>query len=147
MLSDAELTALSSRISRPEEAGEILAALDKAAADKRLAPERARELRSFVILKTAELLAAAPNRDWLAAIAWLESSIARYGSDPRLEQEIRNFSSNRAADFHNRFAAAYNKRNYDEAEAILREGLAEFPGNRQLQNDRTAVERAAGTRR
>jgi tetratricopeptide (TPR) repeat protein len=147
MIVGTELTERARQISRPEEAGEILAALDNATAAKQLVPDRAKELRSFVILKAAELLAAAPNRDWLAAIAWLESSIARYGSDPRLEQEIRNFSSNRAADFHNRFAAAYNKRNYDEAEAILREGLAEFPGNRQLQNDRTTVERAAAGRR
>ncbi|GHT68583.1 hypothetical protein FACS1894110_16460 [Spirochaetia bacterium] len=142
MTTDAELTEMSNRISRADQAEDILAALDRAEAEKRLPSGRAKELRNFVILKTASLLSAAPGRDWLAGIAWLESSITRYGADSRLEQEIRTFKSNRAVDFHNRFAAAFNKKNYDEATQILREGLAEFPDNRQLQNDRNTVERA-----
>ncbi|GHV89815.1 hypothetical protein AGMMS50268_03180 [Spirochaetia bacterium] len=147
MLADTELTELSSRISRAGEAEAILAALDQAEGEKRLITARARELRSFVILKTAALLSAGPNHDWLAAIAWLEASVTRYGADPRLEQEIRTFRSNRAIDFHNRFAAAFNKKNYDEANKILQEGLAEFPDSRQLQNDRNTVEKISGAKR
>jgi hypothetical protein len=139
---DAELTKLANQISRADQAEGILAALDQAEAEKRLPAGRARELRSFVIIKTANLLSAAPGRDWLAAIDWIEASIVRYGTEPRLEQAIQNFRSTRVVDFHNRFAAAFNRKNYDEANQILREGLAEFPDNRQLQNDRSTVERA-----
>jgi hypothetical protein len=49
--------------------------------------------------------------------------------------------TNRATDFHNRFAAAWNRRNYDEAMRILDEGLAEFPGDRQLLSDREIANR------
>ena len=46
----------------------------------------------------------------------------------------------RAADYHNRFAAEWNRRNYEEAERILNEGLTEFPDNRQLLNNKARVE-------
>ncbi|GHV61862.1 hypothetical protein AGMMS49587_07110 [Spirochaetia bacterium] len=133
---------LANRISKADQAEGILAALDQAEAEKRLPAKRAQELRNFVILKTATLLSAGAGHDWLAGIAWLEASVARYGADPRLEQEIKNYRSNRAIDFHNLFAAAFNKKNYNEANRILREGLAEFPDNRQLQNDRNTAEKA-----
>ncbi|GHV11657.1 hypothetical protein FACS189491_03260 [Spirochaetia bacterium] len=139
---DAELTKLANQISRADQAEGILAALDQAETEKRLPVDRAKELRSFVIIKTGNLLSAAPGRDWLAAIAWIETAIARYGTDSRLEQAVQNFKSNRAVDFHNRFAAAFNRKNYDEVTQILREGLAEFPDNRQLQNDRNTAEKA-----
>ena len=50
-------------------------------------------------------------------------------------------TANRVSDFHNRFAAAWNRRNYDEARRILDEGLAEFPGDRQLLSDREIADR------
>ncbi|GHV03608.1 hypothetical protein FACS189485_07240 [Spirochaetia bacterium] len=146
MAADTELTEMANKISRADQAEGILAALDQAETEQRLPRDRAKELRNFVILKTASLLSAAPARDWLAAIAWLEVSITRYGPDSRLEQEIRTFQSNRAVDFHNRFAAAFNRKNYDEANSILREGLAEFPDNRQLLSDRNTVEKAGAVR-
>ena len=47
----------------------------------------------------------------------------------------------KAADYHNRFAAEWNRRNYTEAERILNEALTEFPDNRQLISDREIVDR------
>jgi len=44
-------------------------------------------------------------------------------------------------DFHNRFAAAWNKKNFDEAVRILNKGLAEFPDDRQLLSDKAAIKR------
>ena len=44
-------------------------------------------------------------------------------------------------DFHNRFAAAWNKKNFDEAVHILNKGLAEFPDDRQLLSDKAAIKR------
>jgi hypothetical protein len=49
-------------------------------------------------------------------------------------------------DFHNRFAAAFNRRDYSLARSILDEGLAEFPDNRRLLGDRTTLERALAPR-
>lgn len=46
-----------------------------------------------------------------------------------------------AADYHNRFAAAWNRQNRDEALRILNEGLAEFPNDRQLLANRDIVNR------
>jgi hypothetical protein len=50
----------------------------------------------------------------------------------------------RLANFHNRFAAAFNKRDYPLARQILEEALGEFPGSRQLLNDQNTLETAAG---
>ena len=49
--------------------------------------------------------------------------------------------NNKAIDYHNRFATAWNRRNYAEAERILNEGLAEFPENPQLLSDKQILER------
>ncbi|MDR1306835.1 MAG: hypothetical protein LBK74_04600 [Treponema sp.] len=48
----------------------------------------------------------------------------------------------RLANFHNRFAAAFNKRDYPSARQILEEALGEFPENPQLRNDRNTLNRA-----
>ena len=56
----------------------------------------------------------------------------------QLNSIIKN---NKAVDYHNRFAAAWNRRNYDEAERILNEGLAEFPESRQLLSDKQILEK------
>jgi hypothetical protein len=50
----------------------------------------------------------------------------------------------RLTNFHNRFATAFNKRDYPLARRILEEALREFPANRQLQSDQNALETAAG---
>jgi hypothetical protein len=56
-------------------------------------------------------------------------------------EELRTFvTGNYVAGYHNRFADAYNKKNYDEALRILDEGLAKFPGNRQLLSDKRLYE-------
>jgi hypothetical protein len=60
-------------------------------------------------------------------------------------RELRDRVSRwRTVDFHNRFATAFNKRDYPLARRILDEALAEFPDNRQLRNDRGTLDRAAG---
>jgi hypothetical protein len=149
-LSDSELTFRAGRLSAPAEGEGILAAINRAETEGWLGRDRALELRVFTILKTAELLSlgsASPRggnteRDWLAGIAWMEEAQNRYGRDSRIDREIRNYRSNRAIEFHNRFAAAFNRRNLDEARRILDEALAEFPGDRQLLNDRNTLDRA-----
>jgi hypothetical protein len=141
-LTDAELLDRAAKMKNSGEAEAILTAIDRTESRGILPPGRAGELRTFVIEKTASLLAAAPARDWSGAMTYIEGALKHYGPNPRLEQSLRNYQSNLAAEYHNRFAAAWNRRNYGEAEKILSEGLAIFPGNRQLLADRAVVERA-----
>jgi hypothetical protein len=149
ILTDGELGFRANRLGSPAEGEEILSAISRAEAEGRLDGERAAELRNFAILKTAELLSLGSasrrsgslERDWLAGIAWMEEAQRRYGRDSRIDREIGNYRSNRAVEFHNRFAAAFNRRNMDEARRILDEALAEFPDNRQLLNDRNTLDR------
>ena len=141
LLVDAELLSGASGIRSVNDGDSVLAAIEQARNTRRLDEGRAAEILNFAIQKTAAILSATPGRDWLSAITYIEKAIARFGSSRDLEQTLRNYRSNRAADFHNRFASAYNKRQFEEAARILREGLAEFPDNRQLLADREAVEK------
>jgi hypothetical protein len=141
ILIDAELLSGASRIRSVNDGDSVLAAIEQARDSKRLDTGRSAEILNFAIQKTAAILSAAPGRDWLAAIDYIEKAITRFGSSRELEQTLRNYQTNRAADFHNRFAAAYNRRNYEEAAQIIHDGLAEFPANRQLLSDRDVLEK------
>jgi hypothetical protein len=124
------------------EAAAILTAIDQAAGRALLAAGRAGELRTFVIEKAASFLAASPERNWSGAASYLDDALRRYGPNRRLEQSLGNYRSNMAVEYHNRFAAAWNRQNRDEAARVLEEGLALFPDNRQLLADRNVVEQA-----
>ncbi|MDR1900400.1 MAG: hypothetical protein LBQ55_10360 [Treponema sp.] len=166
LTTDAELTERVSGLRDAADAGALLDAVDAAEKQTLLAGERAVELRTAVIGKTAELLAAGkgadagrsagrtagggaanrpsaarPAADWSAAIAYLESALTRYGPNRQLEQMLGGYRSNHAVEFHNRFAAAYNRKDFEEAEKILAEGLALYPDNRQLLADRRTAEK------
>jgi tetratricopeptide (TPR) repeat protein len=140
VLTDTELMNRASGIKNTGEAAALIAAIDRAEGRMILPSGRAGELRVFAVEKAASILTAA--RDWPGAVAWLEEALERYGPSPRLEQSLRNCRSNLATDYHNRFAAAWNSRNYGEAEKILEEGLGLFPDNRQLLSDQATAERA-----
>jgi hypothetical protein len=140
LLVDAELLSGASRIQTGEEGDKIITAIEQARNQNLLSRERAAELLTFAVQKTAAVLSSAPGRNWLAAIGYIEKALARFGANRELEQALDNYRENRATDFHNRFAAAWNKRNFEEAERVLREGLAEFPDNRHLLADRLIAE-------
>jgi tetratricopeptide (TPR) repeat protein len=140
-LADAELMDEASGIRSAGEARAVIAAIGRAEGRNILPPGRAADLRVFAVEKAAALFSAAG--DWPGAIAWLEEALNQYGPSPRLEQTLRTARSNLATDYHNRFAAAWNRRNREEAERILEEGLALFPGDRRLLADKAAVERTA----
>jgi len=141
MLLDTELLGRANRISGAADGDAVIAAVDAARSSGRLGGGRASEIYTFAVQKTASVLSAAPGRDWLAAINYIEGAIDRFGSNRELEQALRTYRTNRASDFHNRFAAAWNRRDYDEARRILDEGLVEFPGDRQLLSDREIANR------
>ena len=139
-LLDAELIERVNRIRGAAEGDSVITAIDQARSNNRMEERRAAELLSVAVEKSAAALSA--RRDWLAAINYVEAAITRYGSSRDLEQTLRIYRNNRAVDFHNSFAAAWNRRNYDEARRILNDALAEFPGDRQLLADRETVNRA-----
>jgi len=141
VLFDNEILDRANRIRGASDGDAVIAAVQEARSSGRLAGSRASEIYSFAVQKTASVLSASPGRDWLAAINYIEGAIARFGSNRELEQALRTYRANRAVDFHNRFAAAWNRRSYDEARRILEEGLAEFPGDRQLLSDKETSDR------
>ena len=144
---DAELLNRANHIANAAEGNTILADIEHARDNGKMNDGRASELITFTIQKTAAVLCAAPTagssggRDWRAAIRYIENAISVYGINRELEQNLRTYRGNLATDYHNRFAAEWNRRNYDEAERILNEGLEEFPDNRQLLNNRQTVNR------
>ena len=139
MLLDTELLNRATGIRSAEEGRNVVDAIDEARADSRIDDRRAAELLNFAIQRTATVLSTGNN--WLAAITYIENAITRFGSNRELEQALQNYMSNRAADFHNRFAAEWNRRNYDEARRILDEGLEEFPNDRRLLSNREMISR------
>ena len=136
---DAELLRGAGQIRTAAEGDASVTAIVQARAGGRIGERRAGELLTFAIQKTAAALCAAPARDWRAATRYLENALERFGANRELEQALRTYRSNLAADYHNRFAAAWNRKNYDEAERILNEGLLELPGDRQLLADMETV--------
>ena len=141
ILFDTELLNSANRIRTVADGNSVINAIDEGRSNGRLDSSRAAELLTFAVQRTATVLSAAPGRDWLAAITFIEGAIDRFGSNRDWEQALQTYRHNRAADFHNRFAAAWNRRNFDEARLILDEGLAEFPTNRQLLSNRDVVNR------
>ena|GEM_PF-647069 len=141
LLTDTELAARANRISTRAEGDTFIEDVLEARREDLLDQGRAAELITFAVQRGAQIISAPPGRDWLGAIQYIEGALARFGANRSLEQALLTYQNNRAADFHNRFAAAWNRRDYDEAERILNEGLAEFPTNRQLLSNRESIMR------
>jgi hypothetical protein len=139
IVTDAELLRRADQISSAADGEAVVSAIEQAR--NKIGEKRTAEIRTFAIQKTAAVLSAAPQLDWRAAIQYLEISIAAFGTNRNLEQSLRNYQENLVSDYHNRFAYEWNRKNYDEAEIILSEGLVEFPNNRQLLSDREIISR------
>jgi len=139
LIIDADILNRANNFKTAAEGDEIIADIEQARRNGRLNEKRAVELLIYTIQKIAITLSAAPLRDWRAAINYLENAISKYGANRDLEQSLRTYKNNLAADYHNRFAAEWNKKNFDEAERILNEGLDEFPNDRQLLSDKQII--------
>jgi len=138
-ITDAEILRSANQI-RTAAAGEaVISAVERAAG--KIGEKRASELITYAVQKTAAALCEPPGRNWREAVAYLENAVKRFGSNNEFEQALRTYRGNITADYHNRFAAEWNRRNYDEAQRILKEGLAEFPNDRQLLSDMETVNR------
>jgi len=138
---DADILSRANLVRTAAEGDAILSIIEQERNNGKIEEKRANELLVFTVQKTAAALSAAPARNWRSAIQYIEFTISIYGRHGELEQALRTYKNNLATDYHNQFAAEWNKRNYDEAQRILNEGLAEFPDNRQLLSDKDIVNR------
>jgi len=139
LIVDADLFNRANNFKTIDEGNDLISAVEKARASGRLPEKRASELLTYTIQKTAISLCAPPGKDWHSAIRYLENAISKYGPNRELEQALRTYKANLIADYHNRFAAEWNKKNYAEAERILNEGLVEFPNDKQLLSDKQTI--------
>jgi len=141
ILVDAEILKRANSIGSVQDGNLIITDAQNARDTGRLTENRANELIVYTVQKTAALLCAAPARNWREAINYIEAFISRYGHSNEFDQALSTYRGNIATTYHNSFAAEWNKRNFEEAERILNDGLAEFPDNRQLLADRDTVNR------
>jgi len=141
LIVDADILNKANNFKTAAEGNEIIVEIEQARGGGRLSEKRATELLTYTIQKIAITLSATPLRDWRAAISYLENAISKYGANRELEQSLRTYKGNLVADYHNRFAAEWNKKNFEEAERILNEGLDEFPNDRQLLSDKQIINR------
>jgi tetratricopeptide (TPR) repeat protein len=139
ILVESELLGKANQIRTAADGDSVINAIDLARNGGKMPEKRAVELITFAIQKTASSVSAPPGGNWRAAIQYIEASISRFGANRELEQALNLYRNNLATDFHNRFATEWNKKNYDEAERILNEGLGEFPKDRQLLSDKQIV--------
>ncbi|MDR0456113.1 MAG: hypothetical protein LBH20_05470 [Treponema sp.] len=143
VLIDSELFGRANQIRTAEDSDAVIDAVNQARNSGKIPEKRAVEIITFAVQKTAASISASPARNWRAAIQYMETMLSRLGANRELEQALNTYRSNLVVDYHNRFAAEWNKKNFDEAGRILNEGLAEFPDNRQLLADKQTVIRQA----
>jgi hypothetical protein len=94
---------------------------------------------------TALINAIRQDGEAAAALRRVEAAESAGFLPPSRVRELRDHVNRwRLANFHNQFAAAFNKRDYPLARRILEEALGEFPGSRQLINDQHILKTAAG---
>ena len=141
LITDSDLLIRANNIITAADGDAVISSVKQARAEGRLSEKRSTELLTFAIQKTASILCAPPGRNWRAAVDYMEKAMFLHGANRELEQTMRTYKNNLAADYHNRFAAEWNKRNYEAAERILDEALEQFPDNRQLLSDRQIVNR------
>jgi tetratricopeptide (TPR) repeat protein len=79
---------------------------------------------------------------WLAAWRALAEAAGDYPAIAQLRSLAATARSNWVADTHNRFAAHFNARRYDEAQAVLKEGLAIAPEEKLFIDDERALKSA-----
>jgi len=139
LLIDSELLGKANQIRTANDGDAVVNAVEQARNGGKIPEKRAVELITYAVQKTAASLSAQPAGNWRAAIQYIEACLSRFGSNRELEQALNVYRSNLAADYHNRFASEWNKKNYAEAERILNEGLAEFPNDRQLLSDKQTI--------
>lgn len=141
MLYDNELGNRINKIRSAAEGKEAIEEIESAFKNGKISDKRRDEMLPAAISKTAEFLSAAPEKNWRAAAVFLEDAIKHYGNNRIIEKNLQIYWDNVGIDIHNAFANAVKRRDLDEAERIINEGLIEFPKNKQLLADRDLLEK------
>lgn len=142
LLGQARLAVLADEVNA-RAAADPRAALAEAAAARDEGLLDAGEYDEFVVA-IHERAADAARRagGWLAGWRYAAEALAAYPGLSGLVRLEAVYRTNWAADTHNRFAAAFNARRYDEAARVLSEGLSLAPGEKLLLDDLKALEAA-----
>jgi tetratricopeptide (TPR) repeat protein len=141
IFTDSELAGRANQIRTADDGDSVVNAIDLARNSGKITEKRAVELITFAVQKAASSVSMQPAGNWRGAIKYIEASLSRFGSNRELEQAITVYRGNLATDYHNRFATEWNKKNFTEAQRVLNEGLAEFPKDRQLLNDKQIIDK------
>ena len=75
------------------------------------------------------------RHEWKSAIQIAERGLSQVPGDSNLKRSIEIYKQNYAIDFHNRAATLFNAGDIEDAQKVLREGLAEIPDSKVLKND------------
>ena len=106
------------------------------------AKKRLDELCEYSWLQKARLPFDA--KDFLAAAALCDQALQEVPQSRILQTMRKQALQNHAVGYHNRFAQLANAGQYEEALAVLQQGLAENPGNATLQGDLKQLRRIMG---
>ncbi len=121
---------------------EALAEADAALAEGFVARRRWEELLAY--LYGTEASRVAKGGDWLGAAALASEGAKRAPGDGSLARNAAAYRGNFVAEAHNRFAALYNKGDYQGARLAVSEALAALPGDPTLKADLALAEKALG---
>jgi hypothetical protein len=138
MVLEAEAADMVNGIRNPGDVEAALAFLSRSW--EKLPVQGREEMRTTAVLKEAERIGR--SKDWTGGMAWLNAAMEQYGKNSRFESAFRTFRQNRVGELHNTFAALFNKRDYAGAKDVVEKALVEFPGERQLVQDLTLVNKA-----
>lgn len=97
------------------------------------------EYTVYNYIKEAERLA--NNQGWLQAYLFVSEGPSEIRSNSKYRQLLNSCRNNYIVTVHNSFADYFNSGRYDEAEAVVREGLAIAPDDKTLTSDLQLIQR------
>ncbi len=123
---------------------EALAELERAYRAGVVSPAEREEFILAIVSRAADEIR--KREGWLAAWESLAEAVGDHPSISQLKALAATARSNWVADTHNRFAAHFNARRYDEALSVLKAGLAIAPDEGLFKDDERAVRSALGAK-
>lgn len=99
-----------------------------------------KENREYVWQSQVKVLV--DQQQFLEAAAVARQGVQSLGTSRVLSNLEKQCLNNHAVTVHNKYAALFNQKKYQEALEVVQQGLMEVPGNRTLQADLNKVQRA-----
>jgi len=123
-----------------EDFSTALKALEAAVEEGELSQNKNREYLIYLYGKEAQRKET--QQGALAAYQFLLQAPGEVRRLSRINQMIESYQFNYVVDIHNRFAAFFNKKDFDNASRVLQEGLSVFPESNQLLKDKQLLEQS-----